>query len=257
MSKDIDINKLAERLDTAAANAQATEQLSKEVTFDVDTAYAIQFASMRRRFERGQRMIGLKMGFTSKAKMEQMGVHDMIWGILTDDMLIDNKGTTPFKKYIHPRAEPELCFKVKKTIDKQLSQSDFAEYISGVAPAIEIIDSRYENFKFSLEDVIADNCSSTGLILGDFHPIDKSIADLKIDLLINNEVKQTGSTKAILGDPWESLIAATRLAAQYKWTIPAGSYIMAGAATSAEFIHPGQKISIKVEELGEVEFEVV
>lgn len=254
MTNSIDINKLAERLDNAAANAQATEQISKEVSFNVDTAYAIQFASMRRRFERGQRMIGLKMGFTSKAKMEQMGVHDMIWGILTDDMLIDNHGITPFKKYIHPRAEPELCFKVKKTIDKQLSKENISEYISGVAAAIEIIDSRYQNFKFSLEDVIADNCSSTGLVLGEWHPIDKPIGDLKIDLLIDDEVKQTGSTKAILGDPWESLLAATRLATQYKWMIPQGSYIMAGAATSAEYIKPGQKISIKVESMGEVEF---
>ncbi len=256
MTNSIDIDKLAERLDTAAANAKATPQLSKEVQFNVDTAYAIQFASMRRRFERGQKMIGLKMGFTSKAKMEQMGVHDMIWGILTDDMLIDNNGSTSFNKYIHPRAEPEICFKVKKTINKQLTKADIPEYISGIAAAIEIIDSRYENFKFSLEDVIADNCSSTGLVLGEWHPIDQAIGDLKIELLIDDTVKQEGSSKAILGDPWESLLAATRLAAQYKWTIPAGSYIMAGAATGAEYIQPGQKVSIKVEALGAVEFKV-
>ena len=250
------INQFAQVLDEAAANVKAVGQISKVQSFSESEAYAIQFASMQRRFDRGEKFVGIKMGFTSKAKMEQMGVNDMIWGILTDAMLIKPGTTTPFSKYIHPRVEPELCFLVKKTIDRPLTKDDIPSYVEGVAAAIEIIDSRYENFKFSLEDVIADNCSSTGLCIGEMHPIDADISDLKIDLIVDGEVVQSGSSKAILGDPWESFLAGSRLASKYEWKIPAGSYVMAGAATSAVYLKEGNKVSAVVEGLGEVEFGV-
>ncbi|RMG80515.1 MAG: 4-oxalocrotonate decarboxylase, partial [Bacteroidetes bacterium] len=108
---------LARLLDDAAHHAQPIEQLSHAYPFSVDEAYDIQKASLERRYGRGERLIGLKMGFTSKAKMEQMGVFDLIWGRLTDAMLFDNGAQIPFDRFIHPRAEPEICFKIKKTID--------------------------------------------------------------------------------------------------------------------------------------------
>ena len=249
-----EINNFAKILDEAAANVKAVAQISKLNSFNESEAYAIQFASMQRRFDRGEKFVGIKMGFTSKAKMEQMGVKDMIWGILTDDMLIKPGDTTRFSKYIHPRAEPELCFLVKKTIDRPLRKEDIPDYVDGVAAAIEIIDSRYENFKFSLEDVIADNCSSTGLCIGEMHSIETDISDLKIDLIIDGEVVQSGSSKAILGDPWESFLAGSRLASQYGWEIPAGSYVMAGAATSAVYLKKGNQVKAIVDKLGEVIF---
>ena len=256
MLEQKDISQFASVLDQAAANAKAVSQISKVKGFSETEAYAIQFASMRRRFERGEKFIGLKMGFTSKAKMEQMGVHDMIWGILTDDMLLQKGSSTPMNKYIHPRAEPEICFLVKKDIDKELDRAAIPNYVEGVAAAIEIIDSRYENFKFSLEDVIADNCSSSGLCIGDWKSIDTDLSDLSIDLIIDGEVVQSGKSSAILGDPWESFLAASRLATKYSWKIPKGSFIMAGAATSAVYLKPGNEVSAKVEQLGELSFKV-
>jgi 2-oxo-3-hexenedioate decarboxylase len=196
------------------------------------------------------------MGFTSKAKMEQMGVHDMIWGRLTDEMQYQNGDDFPFQKFIHPRAEPEICFLIKKDIDSVISLENVKDYVEGVAAAIEIIDSRYQNFKFSLEDVIADNCSSAGLVIGKWHSPELSLDNLKIDLMVDGEIVQTGSSVAILGNPWESLVAAARLAAQYGETIKAGHVIMAGAATSAVYLKTGQKVSAKVESLGEVSLNI-
>ena len=118
------IPELAEALDEAARHARPIDQLSNTYTFSVDDAYTIQAVSIERRYARGERLIGLKMGFTSKAKMEQMGVHDMIWGRLTDAMLLENGGVWSFDRGIHPRAEPEICFLVRKKIDRALTAAE-------------------------------------------------------------------------------------------------------------------------------------
>lgn len=250
------ISELAEAVDEAARHARPIDQLSHAHNFSVDEAYAIQAASIERRYARGERLIGLKMGFTSKAKMEQMGVHDMIWGRLTDAMLLENGGAWSFDRGIHPRAEPEICFLVRKKIDRALTAAEARDYIGAVAPAIEIIDSRYRNFKFSLEDVIADNCSSAGFVVGAWQSAEQPLDDLSIVLEIDDSTVQTGSTAAILGDPWASVAAATRLAAQYGQEIPEGAYLMAGAATEAVYLAKGQRVRAVVEALGEVSFVV-
>lgn len=252
----MNIQKLATILDDAALKAKSIQQLSLTETFSEKEAYDIQAASIARRYARGEKFIGIKMGFTSKAKMEQMGVHDMIWGVLTDKMLIKKNGELSLDEYIHPRAEPELCFLVGKKIDRALTIEEAKEHIVGVTSAIEIIDSRYENFKFSLEDVIADNCSSTGLVIGTWSKPPDDITNLKITLEFNGEVVQTGSSAAILGNPWESVAAATRLATQYGLKLPIGSYIMAGAATPAMYLKKGMNVRVEVEELEDCSFSV-
>lgn len=253
----MNLQNIATILDEAAKNAQPVNQISTEHSFTESDAYAIQQDSIERRYARGEKLIGLKMGFTSKAKMEQMGVHDMIWGRLTDEMLYKNEGELPFQKFIHPRAEPEICFLIKKEINTAVALSEIKNYVEGIAGAIEIIDSRYQNFKFSLEDVIADNCSSAGLVIGEWQSPELPIGDLKIELIIDEKTVQTGTSAAILGNPWESLVAATRLAAKYGQTIAAGSVVMAGAATSAIYLKKGQIVRAKVETLGEVSLKVV
>ncbi len=250
----MNLKDLAEIVDTAALNAQPISQLSNINKITEQDAYVIQADSIQRRFDRGEKLVGVKLGFTSKAKMVQMGVHDMIWGRLTDKMLIEQNGSILLEKYIHPRAEPEICFLVKKEISEAVPMSQIKDYIGGVAAALEIIDSRYENFKFSLEDVIADNCSSTGFVVGEWNDVDTPIGDLKMELVVDGAVVQSGSSAAILGDPWESAVAAARLCAQYGQVIPAGSYIMAGAATSAVYLDKNQKIEARVEQLGTVQF---
>ena len=85
-------NAIAKKLDHAAANASAISQISKDRKMNLHEAYAIQSISISKRYERGEKKTGLKLGFTSRAKMEQMGVHDLIWGRLTSDMALDNNG---------------------------------------------------------------------------------------------------------------------------------------------------------------------
>jgi 2-oxo-3-hexenedioate decarboxylase len=244
------LKEIAKTIDKAAATATATQQLSVNLNFTEDEAYEIQRLSIQERYNRGEQFVGLKLGFTSFAKMEQMGVHDMIWGRLTNKMWYKSGDTLPLNKFIHPRAEPEIAFLLKKDLDKEISLAEIPDYIQACAPAIEIIDSRYENFKFSLEDVIADNCSSAAFVLGAWQPLPASLNDLEISLLFDKEVKQKDQSNAILDNPYLSICNASRLAAKYNQPFKAGQILLAGAATPAVFIEQGKSITVKVQNLG-------
>ena len=250
------LEKLAIAVDNAALNANPIKQLSKGNKFSEKEAYTIQAISLLQRYARGEKLIGLKMGFTSKAKMEQMGVHDLIWGRLTDKMLIENGGSMKISQFIHPRAEPELCFWIKKDIKGEITLKDAPKYVEAVSAAVEIIDSRYQNFKFSLEDVIADNCSSSAFVFGDWYRPNFDITNLKIELTVNKKVVHEGSSSAILDNPWESFVAAARLAVKYKEPIKKGMYLMLGAATPAVFLKKGDKVAANVEGMGSASLKV-
>lgn len=249
-----DIVRIAAALDQAARRAEALPQFSTERPFLLEEAYQIQRASMQRRYEDGERSIGIKLGFTSRAKMIQMGVDSLIWGWLTDAMLEEDGGLVDLSRYIHPRVEPEVCFLTRRDIDRPLSLLEAADYLEAVAPALEIIDSRYQAFKFSLEDVVADNCSSSGLTLGPWSRDWSGLGNAGVILRQDGQVLQTGSTAAILGHPLRSLVQASRLLHGSECVLPAGSLIMAGAATAAVPLRPGSHFCVEIQGLGESSF---
>ena len=245
---------IANILDQAAKNAQAVPQMAASNQMTLEEAYEIQRMAVQLRVERGEKITGYKLGFTSKAKMEQMGVHDLIWGILTDEMQLQQGETVNLTRWIHPRVEPEIAFRVSKEINGKLKLDELPEYLDAMAPALEIIDSRYENFKFSLEDVVADNCSSTGYVIGDWQPLSTEISNLKMDLLVNNNIVESASSAAILDNPLQSVVELSRLATQAGLTVKKGQVVLAGAATAAAFLKPNQILEAKVESLGKVNF---
>ena len=125
-----------------------------------------------------------------------------------------------------------------------------------MAPALEIIDSRFENFKFSLPDVVADNASSSGYVVGPWTEPFSEMYNLGIVMTINGKQVQCGSSAAILGDPLESLVNAVRLSSAAGEPLRAGWIVMAGAATAAEFLKAGDRVEAEVQELGSVGFTV-
>ena len=249
------IEAFAETVDQAARTAKAIPQFPADA-FDVETAYQIQAASVARRIERHEFQTGIKMGFTSLAKMEQMGVNDMIWGRLTDDMMITEGGITDMSRYIHPRVEPEVAFLLGEDLAGDLSIPEAMAAVEAVAPALEVIDSRYENFKFSLADVIADNTSAAGYVLGNWMSPEVSLENLGIIMSINGRMRQCGSTSAILGSPYRSLVHAARLADLAGEPLEAGWIVLAGAATASEFMQPGDKIHAEFQNLSSVSFSI-
>lgn len=248
------IEALAERLDKAARTATATPQLTEPL--GVDEAYAVQARSMTLRYARGERRVGIKMGMTSRAKMAQMGIEDMLWGRLTDAMMVEDGGTIDFPTFVHPRVEPEIAFLLGAPLGEAVTSMAARAALVGIAPALEIIDSRYENFKFSLTDVIADNSSSSAFVTGAWADPATDLSNLGLILGFDGEARQIGSTAAILGDPIRSLVAAARLAARAGEPLQAGDVVMAGGATAAEALAPGQHVRLEVQHLGRVEFRV-
>lgn len=250
------IHNFASLLDQAARHATEVAQFDSKGELSLEEAYEIQMASIAHRLGRGEQRVGVKMGFTSRAKMQQMGLSDVIWGRLTDAMQIEEGTSISFKNYVHPRCEPELAFILKKPLIGNVTAAQALASVEAIAPALEIIDSRYENFKFSLPEVIADNASSSGFVIGPWASPKTDFSNLGLTLNIDGHVKHVGSTAALLGHPLRSLVAAARLAAAAGEPLQAGWIVMAGGATAAEWIYPNQYVSVEMQQLGSAGFYV-
>ncbi|UXM95075.1 4-oxalocrotonate decarboxylase [Bartonella sp. HY329] len=244
----------AKRLDDAQKNVKAIAQLTDEVaSLNKAEALAIQKLSMQERYKRGEKRIGVKMGLTSIAKMRQVNVDEVIWGRLTDEMLINEGGFVSRQKFIHPRAEPEIAFLLKRDLPKGATGPDIVNAIEAIMPAIEIIDSRYENFQFRLADVIADNSSSSGVMFG--HPqLPRNVENLGMIMRFNGRPVEMGSSAAILGNPLRALTEAVRLTHEADEPLKAGDLVLAGASTAAANMYPGLYVSVEVQGLGSAGF---
>jgi 2-oxo-3-hexenedioate decarboxylase len=248
---------LAMALDEAARNITTVSRLSNDRSpVALDDAYEIQRLSMERRYERGERRIGIKMGFTSPAKMAEMGVDDMIWGRLTDRMLVEPGDSILLRHFIRPRAEPEIAFLLKSPLSGRVDAATAIAAVEAIAAAIEIVDSRYDAPTYSAADVVADNSSASALVIGPWgdHRID--LSSLRMVLEFDGVPRQVGSSAAVLGNPVHSLIAAARLVAARGERLEAGDIVMSGAATAAEALTPGIVVRLSVERLGSVGFSV-
>lgn len=220
-------------------------------------AYSIQEKLIERREKDGARKIGLKLGLTSKAKQEMMGVHEAIYGYLTDDMLGLEWEPLEFSDFIHPKAEPEIAFFIDEDLQgTDITAEDVLRVTKFVAPAIEIIDSRYLNFKFTLADVIADNCSSSKFFIGSkwMSPKELDLGQLGMVMSKNGQVVQTGSSAAVLGHPATSVAWAVNKLGEAGKGIKKGDVILSGAVSEAISFEPRDTILVQFAELGSVSF---
>ncbi|HEY8480719.1 MAG TPA: fumarylacetoacetate hydrolase family protein [Spirillospora sp.] len=242
-----DVDALAARLEEAARNVRAIPKLTDDTPLDVATAYAVQRAGIERRRRAGERLAGVKMGFTSRAKMAQMGVDDVIWGLLTDRMIAES--SVDVSRLIHPRIEPEIAYLIGREV-RSAAEAEAA--VAGVAVGFEVLDSRYADFRFTLPDVIADNASAARFGVGTWHP-PRDVSNIGLLLEIDGRPVQTGSSAAILGDPARALRAAARLATGAGMTLQPGWIVLAGAATAAVPLPEDAHVRVTGAGLGSVE----
>jgi 2-oxo-3-hexenedioate decarboxylase len=251
-----DVAYFAQIVDGAAQSGTSITMLTAEAPeMTLEDAYDIQRVSIGRRLGRGERLVGMKMGLTSKAKMEQMGVHNPIYGHLTDPMIAADGAELPRADYIHPRVEPEVCFILGKDLKGPVTPAQALDAVDGVCAALEVIDSRYRDFKFTIIDVVADNASSSTVVLGTkrLRPDEIDVANLGIVLEKNGEVEHVGSSAAIYGHPLNSLAEMANLLAERGEFLRAGQIFMAGGATAAIHVDSGDHVRAEVDGLGSVE----
>jgi 2-oxo-3-hexenedioate decarboxylase len=233
MISDAAVNAAAERLDQAVRTARAVAQFGPEDGIDVEAAYAVQHRGIQLRTGRGERLVGVKLGFTSRAKMAQMGVEDVIVGQLTDAMRVDDGADLDLAALIHPRIEPEVAYRLGRDVDPDEPLADLFGAIDAVAPALEIIDSRYAAFRFSLADVVADNTSAARFVVGPWRAPDVELANRAVVLSVDGVPAEVGSTAAILGAPTRTFAALLAMARRYRIPLRRGFVVLAGAATAA------------------------
>ncbi len=250
--------KLADRLDAALLNRQEIPRLTEEVAnLSVSAAYRVMIAGIALRQARGEHIVGWKMGLTSAAKREQMNLDRAIWGVLTDAMRVPHDGELRVADGVHPKIEPEIALRLGHALAGPVTREEAWEAVDGVCAALEVLDSRYVGFKyFSLPDVIADNASSWRYVLGAWQP-PCDVADLPMAMAINDTVVQSGTSAAISGHPVESLVQLMDLLTEFGITLPADAIILTGAATLAEPLLPGMRVSLRVPGLAEVRVRAV
>ncbi|MFD4350159.1 2-keto-4-pentenoate hydratase [Streptomyces coelicoflavus] len=254
MSTASTVEALAERLDTAQTTRTDTPSLADTHAFDIAEAYAVQAALVARREARGERVTGVKLGFTSKAKMAQMGVSDVIVGRLTDAMRVANGSDLDLGRFIHPKVEPEVAYRISRDVDLDDPTTDIESCVDALAPALEVIDSRYRDFRFTYEDVVADNTSASAYVIGSWRPLE-SVPNRAVRL-VSGGTETVGSTAAILGDPVRALHALLDMCRRRSIPLRAGQVVLAGAATAAVPLTAGVT-TCEVAGLGTVEVRVL
>jgi 2-oxo-3-hexenedioate decarboxylase len=254
----MDIERLAGHLDDARRHGQEVERLTLDAPdLDLPQAYRVMDAGIALRVSRGERVIGMKMGLTSEAKRKQMSLDAPIYGVLTDAMVV--RGTCRLQGTLHPKIEPEIAFRFARGLQGTPDRAGVLAACTGVGPALEILDSRYRDFKyFSLPDVVADNASSSHVVLPErwVEVEGRNLAAVELVLSIDGTPRQRATGAAISGDPVVSVVQLCALLAARGQTLAAGSVVLAGAATVAEQLAAGMEVSLTAGWLGSLSVRV-
>ncbi|MFN7684172.1 MAG: 2-keto-4-pentenoate hydratase [Oligoflexia bacterium] len=243
---------LATLLHTARLEAREIKPLTHaHPELSVSEAYDIQAAGIRLREQDGEKITAYKMGLTSEGKRRQMGLHEAIFGVLTDRMQLSFGAPYRLSGQIHPKAEPEIALRLAAPLSGHLSADEAWALVDQVAPAIEVLDSRFVGFKyFSLRDVIADNASSSQFLIGRamLRPSHwRDLERMRLSFKVNGRLMHQAQATEISGSPIRSLMDLGRLVQARGITVPAGSWVLLGAATPAVGLEPAMQVELELD----------
>lgn len=254
--KDADRKSAAEMLARAEAERAPIAPLTDMwPEMDVVDAYEIQLANIRQRVEAGALVRGHKVGLSSRAMQQMMGVDEPDYGHLLDDMFLYEGFEIDTSRYCYPRVEVEVGFVLGDRLEGPgCTVADVLRATEYIVPAIELIDSRIQNWKIKLPDTIADNASSAGVILGAnptrLHDVDVRL--LGAVLSVNGRIVETGASGAVLGNPVTAVAWLANKVHSFGVTLEAGHVVLPGSCTRAVDVAPGDVVDVQFEALGRV-----
>jgi len=237
---------------TATARGPITEQWPD---LDLATGYLIQQQALAQRLGRGETLIGVKLGLTSRAKQQRMGISAPSLAWLTDAMVLPAGEPVPGAQLIHPRAEPEIVFVLgRRLAGPGVTAATALQAVELVYGGVEVIDSRYQDFSFTLPDAVADNSSSARFVLG---PVGRPATGLDLAfesclLSVNGEVVDSATAAAVQGNPAEALAWAANELGRRGLALEPGWLVLTGGMTDAVPIPAGTEVSAEFATLGTI-----
>lgn len=232
------------------------QAITKQVDgLSIDDAYAIQAALLELQLGRGDTLAGAKLGLTSAAKQDQMGVSEPVYGWVPAASVLETGQPVQLGELIHPRCEPEFVFVLAEALSGPgVTANDVLDATDKIVGGIEIIDSRYEAFSFKLPDVIADNTSAARVMIGSagIAPREADLTTLGCVFEIDGDVTGTATGAALLGDPAVCVAMLANHLGKHGQELAAGWIVMAGAATDARPLTAGTVAMARYSHLGTV-----
>jgi 2-oxopent-4-enoate/cis-2-oxohex-4-enoate hydratase len=248
------ITQLGDELYDALVNYRVVDPLTtRHPEITTSDAYGIQQRLNARRVAAGETIIGKKIGVTSKAVMNMLGVYQPDFGLLTDGMVYNEGQAIPASTLIQPKAEGEIAFILKKDlVGPGVSAADVIAATEGVMACFEIVDSRIRDWKIKIQDTVADNASCGVFVLGDrvVSPLDVDLNTCGMVLEKNGEIVATGAGAAALGAPANAVAWLANTLGALGIPLKAGEVILSGSLAIMVPVQAGDSLRVTIGGIG-------
>jgi len=246
---------LAGQLYRALRERSTIAPLTQSHALDIDDAYRISLAILDKRIADGEKVIGKKIGVTSKAVQDMLGVHQPDFGFLTDRMQYPDGAEISIQGsgLIQPRAEGEIAFVLKHELNGPgITRQQVLAATEYVAPCFEIVDSRIENWNIAIADTIADNASCGVFVLGGARVVPGALdlANVRLDLYRNGQLHSSGLGSAVQGHPAEAVAWLANTLGWFGVTLNAGDIILSGSLVPLVPVQAGDEFNLAISDLG-------
>ena len=248
------IDSLGDRLFDALTNlSPITPLTAAHPDMTIEDAYHVQQRMIARRLEQGDRVIGKKIGVTSTAVMNMLGVHQPDFGYLLDSMVYNEGESVEMASLIQPKAEGEIAFLLKKDLQGPgVTAADVLAATEGVMACFEIVDSRIQDWKIRIQDTVADNASCGVFVLGD-QLVDIANLDLALAGMVlekNGEIVVTGAGAATMAHPVNAMVWLANMLGTLGIALKAGDIVLSGAMGAMVPVVKGDNLRMTIGGIG-------